>query len=63
MLNVGISTNYRVAPGKDIQFMATKSADCLFCHVKLPFSEIEWHMNNHLDEEEFSRDLKRLARP
>lgn len=36
--------------------MATKSAGCPFCNIQLPFSEIEWHVNNHLDEEEFSRD-------
>lgn len=36
--------------------MATKSAGCPLCHIQLPFSEIEWHVNNHLDEEIFSRD-------
>lgn len=46
--------------------MATKSAGCPFCHIQLPFSEIDWHVNNHLDEEEFSRDSEfalQLASP
>ncbi|XP_057857205.2 uncharacterized protein LOC131066466 isoform X1 [Cryptomeria japonica] len=32
------------------------AATCPFCEIQFPLSEIEWHVNSHLDEDEFSRD-------
>ncbi|ONK59060.1 uncharacterized protein A4U43_C08F2570 [Asparagus officinalis] len=33
-------------------------ASCPFCHIELPVTELEWHANNHLVEEELARDIE-----
>ncbi|PIA33379.1 hypothetical protein AQUCO_04100066v1 [Aquilegia coerulea] len=37
---------------------SSSSSACPFCQQILPISELEWHANNHLVEEEFQRDLE-----
>ncbi|XP_042516016.1 zinc finger-containing ubiquitin peptidase 1 isoform X2 [Macadamia integrifolia] len=36
----------------------TMSSSCPFCNQTLPLQELEWHANNHLVEEEISRDME-----
>ncbi|XP_058105180.1 uncharacterized protein LOC131248751 [Magnolia sinica] len=37
------------------------SSSCPFCHLTIPLLELEWHVNDHLVEEELARDMD-LAR-
>uniref|UniRef100_A0A1D1YG17 Zinc finger with UFM1-specific peptidase domain protein n=1 Tax=Anthurium amnicola TaxID=1678845 RepID=A0A1D1YG17_9ARAE len=34
------------------------SSPCPFCHLNVPLAELEWHANNHLEEEELARDIE-----
>lgn len=33
-------------------------SSCPFCHIDIPFPELEWHVNNHLVEDELEKDVE-----
>ncbi|XP_008810315.1 zinc finger-containing ubiquitin peptidase 1 isoform X2 [Phoenix dactylifera] len=41
--------------------MTRMFSSCPFCHMTVPFTELEWHANNHFAEDELERDMA-LAR-
>ncbi|KAJ6851191.1 uncharacterized protein M6B38_260970 [Iris pallida] len=38
--------------------LQSMSSVCPFCHISLPFSELEWHANSHFVDEELARDME-----